>query len=71
MAATVFGRRPQDWPVYWFAKLEIAVEKGDHHLAAEVQKELERLGVHVRYGRPTPPDLIDPPILAGAMAHAG
>jgi hypothetical protein len=41
-----------DWPVWWFVRLEGAVEKGDHQAAAEAQHELERLGVTVRYGRP-------------------
>jgi hypothetical protein len=41
-----------DWPLWWFARLEAAVERGDHEAAAEAQRELERLGVRVRYGRP-------------------
>jgi hypothetical protein len=41
-----------DWPLYWFAKLEKAVEEGDHEAAAEAQRQLARLGVRVRYGRP-------------------
>jgi hypothetical protein len=41
-----------DWPLYWFAKLEQAVEDGDHQTAAEAQRELARLGVRVAYGRP-------------------
>jgi hypothetical protein len=40
-----------DCPIYWFAILEKAVEQGDHQKAAEAQKELARLGVHVAYGR--------------------
>jgi hypothetical protein len=43
---------PTDWPLYWFAKLEKAVEEGDHAAAAEAQRHLARLGVHVNYGRP-------------------
>jgi hypothetical protein len=43
-----------DWPLYWFARLEKAVEAGDHQAAAEVQRHLARLGVRVRYGRPLP-----------------
>ena len=43
---------PSNWPLYWFAKLEKAVEEGDHQAAAEAQRELERLGVRVAYGRP-------------------
>jgi hypothetical protein len=41
-----------DWPLWWFLRLEAAVERGDHVAAAEAQRELERLGVHVRYGHP-------------------
>jgi hypothetical protein len=41
-----------DWPLWWFARLEAAVERGDHQAAAEAQRELERLGVRVAYGRP-------------------
>ena len=38
-----------DWPVYWFAALERAVETGDWVSAAEAQRQLERLGVTVNY----------------------
>jgi hypothetical protein len=41
-----------DWPLYWFARLEKAVETGDHQVAAEAQRHLARLGVRVSYGRP-------------------
>jgi hypothetical protein len=41
-----------NWPLYWFAKLEKAVERGDHQRAAEAQRRLARLGVRVSYGRP-------------------
>jgi hypothetical protein len=40
------------WPLYWFARLEDAVERGDHAAAAEAQRQLARLGVQVRYGTP-------------------
>jgi hypothetical protein len=43
-----------DWPLYWFARLEKAVEQGDHQAAAEAQRNLARLGVRVSYGRPRP-----------------
>jgi hypothetical protein len=43
-----------DWPLYWFAKLEAAVERGDHQGAARAQRQLARLGVRVQYGRPQP-----------------
>jgi hypothetical protein len=42
----------RNWPLYWFAKLEKAVEGGDHQDAAEAQRRLARLGVRVKYGRP-------------------
>jgi hypothetical protein len=42
-----------DWPLYHFARLEKAVEAGDHQTAAQAQRELERLGVRVAYGRPS------------------
>jgi len=45
--------QPTDWPLYWFAKLEKAVEGGDHQAAAEAQLELARLGVRVHYGMPS------------------
>jgi hypothetical protein len=41
-----------DWPGWWFFRLEAAVERGDHQAAAEAQRELDRLGVRVAYGRP-------------------
>jgi hypothetical protein len=41
-----------DWPLWWFARLEAAVERGDHEAAAEAQRQLARLGVRVQYGRP-------------------
>jgi hypothetical protein len=41
-----------DWPLLWFARLELAIERGDHQAAAEAQRQLERLGVRVCYGRP-------------------
>ncbi len=52
MADTITIPPTTDWPLYWFAKLEKAVEQGDHQAAAEAQRELARLGVRVAYGRP-------------------
>jgi hypothetical protein len=54
MSAVIPPNRVRNWPLWWFARLEAAVENGDHRAAAEAQRELERLGVHVRYGRPRP-----------------
>lgn len=45
-----------DEPLYWFAVLDSAVERGDHEAAAEAQRQLNRLGVRVNYGRPRPPE---------------
>jgi hypothetical protein len=42
----------RDEPLYWFLLLDRAVEEGDHAAAAAAQRELEQLGVRVRYGRP-------------------
>jgi hypothetical protein len=42
----------QRWPLLWFARLEDAVERGDHRAAAEAQRQLAHLGVRVRYGLP-------------------
>ena len=39
----------RDWPLWWFSRLEMAVERGDFAAAAQAQKELERLGVVVQY----------------------
>lgn len=40
-----------DEPLYWFAILDKAVQRGDHAAAAKAQRELGRLGVRVYYGR--------------------
>jgi hypothetical protein len=44
-----------DQPLFWFTILDKAVDRGDHAAAAEAQRELDRLGVRVRYGRPRRP----------------
>jgi hypothetical protein len=36
-------------PIYWFDVLAIARRNGDYERAAEAQRELERLGVQVRF----------------------
>ena len=38
-----------DWPLWWFARLEAAIERGDYQAAAHAQRELEGLGVGVQY----------------------
>lgn len=39
----------RNWPLWWFARLEAAIESGDYQTAARAQRELERLGVTVQY----------------------
>lgn len=43
------ARRPQDSPAAWFVMLERARQTNDAELAAHARRELERLGVKVRY----------------------
>jgi hypothetical protein len=50
----------RDSPVYWFFILDASRERGHFDLAAEAKKNLERLGVSVRYRRPA----------RGAKSHA-
>jgi hypothetical protein len=40
-----------DRPIYWYAVLEQALDRGDLEAAARAQKELRRLGIDVRYRR--------------------
>jgi hypothetical protein len=35
------------WPLYWFARLEAALETGNLAQAAEAQRQLEQLGLRV------------------------
>jgi hypothetical protein len=42
----------RDWPLWWFARLEAALERGDFQTAAQAQQELVRLGVRVHYSFP-------------------
>jgi len=44
-------RKIKDSPSYWFSVLQTAVELNDYQLAAEAQRELERLDVEVKFGR--------------------
>jgi hypothetical protein len=51
-----------DQPIYWFAILDRAVERGAHAAAGKAQRELERLGVRVAYGIPKgKPPRTEPP----------
>lgn len=36
-----------DWPLYWFAEFERAIERGDLQAAADAQRQLARLGLQV------------------------
>lgn len=36
-----------NWPLWWFASFEAAVKRNDLQVAAEAQRELERLGYSV------------------------
>jgi hypothetical protein len=45
---------PIDWPLYWFARLEKAIEENNLQAATEAQQELARLGIDVRYRHPKP-----------------
>jgi hypothetical protein len=38
-----------DRPLFWLVVLDASVERGDFVTAAEAQRQLERLGVSVRY----------------------
>jgi hypothetical protein len=38
---------PRRWPLYWFARLEVALERGDLAQAADAQRRLRRLGLRV------------------------
>jgi hypothetical protein len=39
-------------PVYWFVRLEQALDSGNFLAAQQAVRELAALGVQVRYGRP-------------------
>ena len=49
---TKTSHRPEDSPTAWFCELERARQRQDLQRAAEAQRQLERLGVRVRYQRP-------------------
>jgi hypothetical protein len=44
-----------DWPGYWFLLLEHYLTDGELEAAAEAQRQLERLGVDVRYRQRSTP----------------
>lgn len=44
----------RDHPTYWFTVLHIALDRNDYSRAAEAKRELRRLGIDVRFRRPSP-----------------
>ena len=45
-----FHPRPiSDWPAYWFLLLDSYLAQGELEAAAEAKRQLDRLGVEVRY----------------------
>jgi hypothetical protein len=49
---TVTRDRVTDWRLWWFAKLESAIERGDNRAAKDALRNLERLGIEVRFTLP-------------------
>ena len=49
-----------DWPVYWFAKLELAVRVGDFAAALDATRELRTPRCHVVFAHPTAPTATTP-----------
>ncbi len=41
-----------NWPLWWFACLDSALERGDNQAAAEALRKLEYLGIEVRFRFP-------------------
>ena len=46
------SERIRDWPLWWFARLEAALESGDRQAAAEAIRRLDELGIEVRFRLP-------------------
>jgi hypothetical protein len=42
----------RDWPLWWFARLETAIDRDDRRAAKEALRNLARLGVEVRFTLP-------------------
>lgn len=49
MPATTDSDHVRDWPLWWFSRLEAAIDRGDYQAAADAQRELSRLGIKVHY----------------------
>jgi hypothetical protein len=41
--------RYRRWPLYWFARLEAALERGNLAQAADAQEHLKQLGLRVEF----------------------
>jgi hypothetical protein len=42
----------RDWPLWWFARLETAIQRSDRPAAREAMRNLDRLGIEVRFTLP-------------------
>jgi len=40
----------RDWPLWWFASLEAAIDRDNRKKAAQSLRELKRLGFTIKYG---------------------
>lgn len=52
MSRNILHSEVRDWPLWWFAGLEAALNRGDYASAARALRQLEHLGVSVRYRIP-------------------
>jgi hypothetical protein len=42
----------RDWPLWWFARLEAAIKHNDRRAAKKALRNLQRLGIEVRFTLP-------------------
>jgi hypothetical protein len=52
LSTTTHPEKARDWPLWWFAGLEAAIERGDRAAAREALRHLNRLGIEVRFTLP-------------------
>jgi hypothetical protein len=45
----------KDWALWWFAKLEDAIRAGDRCRLQEAMRNLDRLGIEIRFTLPATP----------------
>jgi hypothetical protein len=38
-----------DWPLWWFARLDAALDRGDQRAISTAVRKLEQLGIEVRF----------------------